>query len=798
MPILHTAAPIVSESSPNLNHDSDDHEDLENDESEPSTSETDLDSDDSLDGSTSDDGSENDSDEDEEGFVSTPADAAGGAGAAGPSASEVASMHANLSTIAPTISSGPFQRLRNRRLHRKKNSSLQDVLAPEAAAGQDANGAADSLANAAEGGGSGGRKKKKSLGPSLSLREAINEAEHNDQQQHIWYPKEFGKVAYCNVCRKMVGFKKGFKCSACRIVVDHGCRKMVNRAIPCRAKFTRESNPPCTTAHHFVEGNFGHSRCTVCKRACGAAIAMSLAKPSSAAVRCSWCKTVAHMSCTEKLPSDCNFGEHANIILPPSAIRLRPEDNPESITVPQTRAEKKSLKKDLRRKSIAEISKRFHLEIPSNIVPLLVFINPKSGGKQGVKLMQIFQWLLNPMQVFDLTQGGPAAGLKLFANVANYRILVCGGDGTVGWVLSAIDNLQLNPRPPVAVLPLGTGNDLARALRWGGGYSDELISPILERVEHAEIVKLDRWNLEVTPHGERVEGAALTAPLDVINNYFSFGADAKTALAFHQAREKNPDRFKSRIGNKMFYGMVGGVDIFKHSMKDLSKVVQLQCDGVDYTPLLRMHKLEGICLLNITSYAGGTNPWGTRVSEEFKPQQFDDGLIEVIGIENALDLAIQQARLGSGLRICQCRQVTVTTLKELPVQVDGEPCLLGPSIIRVNYRNQSSMLRKVKKSRSRSNSVEGVGQVGQIGQVSSSSSTENTQSRLATTRSASQQNLSSLATQSAPAAPLPSGTVEAQQSSSGNQSPVMLSKQFRAYSSNQLGSGKSLSQEVLF
>ena len=73
------------------------------------------------------------------------------------------------------------------------------------------------------------------------------------------------------------------------------------------------------------------------------------------------------------------------------------------------------------------------------------------------------------------------------------RIIACGGDGTVGWVMATIDKIKFAQKPSIAIIPLGTGNDLARVLGWDSA-SYESVKLLLSKVTFAKQVQLDRFN----------------------------------------------------------------------------------------------------------------------------------------------------------------------------------------------------------------------------------------------------------------------------------------------------------------
>jgi len=557
------------------------------------------------------------------------------------------------------------------------------------------------------------------------LNTEVDWTEHATADDHIWISTSAsGDLCYIGEdnCVK-TGSRK--KCLACHIVVHDDCLRVLERiGFGCKTTFREGGQRSIREQVYFVRHHWVHRRKMEGKcRQCGKSFEkrFGFRDTKIIAISCSWCKQAYHnkVSCfrMQNLSEPCKLGVHANAILPPTWVVKQPNQrNPKSTNRLRSKKKRLSGSGSCRKKSMRESSSRSQSPFIIKPItsqtpyhrPILVFINPKSGGNQGCKLIQSFQNILNPRQVFDLNKRKPQEVLELFRKVPNVRVLACGGDGTVGWILSTLDKMSLPKPPPVAILPLGTGNDLSRTLNFGPGYTDEAVSKIIQGVEDSKVVKLDRWKLRVTKNTEVTstnksdedEGiedhlSVDEPPLKVINNYFSIGVDAKVSLEFHNCREANPNKFSSRIGNKMFYARASVLEYLTSKTNDLSKHLTIYCDGKNYTHRIRELKPVCILFLNIPRYASGTNPWGHPTGTELTNQRIDDRMIEVLTFSNN-----QLGMLwigGHGERICQCRSAEIITTEGLPMQIDGEPFRLNPSNIRVDFFKQSNMLQKGKR-----------------------------------------------------------------------------------------------------
>jgi len=83
-----------------------------------------------------------------------------------------------------------------------------------------------------------------------------------------------------------------------------------------------------------------------------------------------------------------------------------------------------------------------------------------------------------------------------------FRIIICGGDGTIPWVLSELlkKNIDLT-RIVIGILPIGTGNDFSRSLGWGSettivskkNFKD--FSLLVKRWMNARVGFYDMWDV---------------------------------------------------------------------------------------------------------------------------------------------------------------------------------------------------------------------------------------------------------------------------------------------------------------
>ncbi|MQL85344.1 hypothetical protein Taro_017877 [Colocasia esculenta] len=333
------------------------------------------------------------------------------------------------------------------------------------------------------------------------------------------------------------------------------------------------------------------------------------------------------------------------------------------------------------------------IDLPSDARPLLVFLNKRSGAQRGDSLRRRLNILLNPIQVFELSSDkGPELGLFFFRKVPHFRILVCGGDGTVGWVLDAIDKQNFESPPPVAILPAGTGNDLARVLSWGGGLGvverQGGLCTILHHVEHAAVTILDRWKVTI----ENLQAKNVLPP-KFMNNYLGVGCDAKVALDIHNLREENPEKFYSQFLNKVLYAREGAKNIMDRTFADFPWQVRVEVDGVEIEV---PEDAEGVLVANIGSYMGGVDLWQNEddTYDNFDRQSMHDKMLEVVGITGMWHLGRLQVGLSRARRLAQGQAIKIQLFAPLPVQIDGEPWFQQPCTLSISHHGQAFMLKE--------------------------------------------------------------------------------------------------------
>ena len=291
-------------------------------------------------------------------------------------------------------------------------------------------------------------------------------------------------------------------------------------------------------------------------------------------------------------------------------------------------------------------------------------INAHSGGGQGHFLRGLLAAALPHAQLHDLISCDLVQTLHQ-AQEAQQRVVVCGGDGSIASVLDTLydETLELAP----AIIPMGTGNDLAKTLGWSG-LKDAPLDRILADLAAGEPEHFDRMC---------IQGPGLQRTW---YNYCSWGLDAEIAYHFDLLRKQQRHLFISAGVNKVVYAYLG----LRHRGTDLTEQLHLGTSD----PCLRTALPQGCRTLlctNINSYAGGMR-LGPQV--DHADRRFD--VFALPHVLNLMPVLMGRRRLASS---GQAQRMAVHLEKATTMQCDGEAFRAAAGHYVVSSAGQISILR---------------------------------------------------------------------------------------------------------
>ncbi|EDW32883.1 GL10215 [Drosophila persimilis] len=491
------------------------------------------------------------------------------------------------------------------------------------------------------------------------------------KSRHSWKSiKIIEQACFCNVCEILMTPSAGLFCDCCGLCTHATpvCQRQADRGYRCKDKWLRNET---SVRHLWVHGNLPMGiNCS----ACGDEVDHHASTdPGLYGWRCAWCQRCYHDDCYKEInvKDECDFGEFKDMIFPPySFVAARTRDSMRlhlaSITPPDI----------------------------ENWEPLIVIANTKSGSSTGADVLSLLRGYLHPMQVMELGSRGPQDALQWAAKASPRpcRILVAGGDGTIGWVMNTIYALNIKPQPSVAIMPLGTGNDLSRVLGWGA-EPPTVLDPvqILRSIRRARSINLDRYDLQIEKLHYRLPIQRHPTKTVHVYNYFSVGVDAYITYNFHKTRESRFYLLSSRIFNKLLYFTFGTQQVMQPGCERIEEKLTLYLDNKP----IQLPELQALVFLNIDSWGAGcklcelSNSNGdTRIVNSIS-----DGVMEVFGIVSSFHIAQLQCNISKPVRIGQAKQIRLQVKETVPMQADGEPWMQSPADIRLQARSQARVLK---------------------------------------------------------------------------------------------------------
>jgi diacylglycerol kinase (ATP) len=329
---------------------------------------------------------------------------------------------------------------------------------------------------------------------------------------------------------------------------------------------------------------------------------------------------------------------------------------------------------------------------------LVFVVNPASCSRNG-RWLQARLRTLHPGEHLLCLGQADLSSIATRLGGSDTALVACGGDGTAAAVLEVawrVHQAQPGQAPlPVGVIPLGTGNDLARYLGWAQPVSTvRALDRLLARLERGASRPIDRWVLRGPVRGVRGAQppvATANSPAEPIIeplvlatpgcdrpwfNYCSLGADARIALHFHDFRQRHPAWFRARWANRLAYAALGAQEPGGGLMAVMGRARPF--------PRGLPAWASSLVMTSIPSYAGGVRlPAGVRA---------DDGRLEAFGLPCGLSLGLVVAGLRRPCCVGPFNQLELDLPRPLPMQVDGEPFVAAGGRYLVSRQGQARVV----------------------------------------------------------------------------------------------------------